>query len=51
MKTTKTGSKKLSLNKESVRTLTSAEIAGVRGMTGDYCLLTPSCRFVCTKVY
>ena len=41
---------KLSLDKEIIRSLSDQKLAGVGGATGDTCLLTPSCKFVCTKV-
>jgi hypothetical protein len=47
----KTPNKKLSLNKTSLRVLSESALGVAKGMTGDYCLLTPSCKFVCTKVY
>jgi hypothetical protein len=40
---------KLTLDKQSLRNLTIHELPQIRGATGDLCLLTPSCRFVCTK--
>jgi hypothetical protein len=42
---------RLNLSSESVRLLSQQQLTAVGGATGDYCLLTPSCRFVCTKVY
>jgi hypothetical protein len=44
-----TNSKKLSLNKNSLRKLTSTELGNAVGRTGDTCLLTPTCDFVCKK--
>jgi hypothetical protein len=40
---------KLTLDTQSLRNLSVHELRQIAGATGDYCLLTPSCRFVCTK--
>ena len=47
----KTPNKKLSLSKTSLRVLSESALGNAKGMTGETCLLTPSCHFVCTKVY
>jgi hypothetical protein len=43
--------RKLNLDKSVIRNLTDDNLLQIAGATGDYCLLTPSCKFVCTKMY
>ncbi len=40
--------RKLSLTKTVVKALTEQELSRIEGATGDLCLLTPSCTFVCS---